>query len=370
MIPVQFRTAYSGTNSRLSALQFGPDGRTLAAVWRTDWNILSVAWWDLQRREQVDTEFGTRIGEDDATPPDPALSPDHQLLARMENERGGVQRLVLVDRSTPKRRTCKLTAWPYERPDDYPDDFNYQAFSALTFSPDGSYLYALVFGGHPEEDAGDGERIGVYRWHIPAVLRRRGKKSAGHLLPDPGFFLQTPAPEVFEWAKFGRTLVIGPDGRTLAAGCWDRRVLGWSLPAGEPLPAMGVRKKRKQPTAWRLAFSPDGRALAVADEAVTVYDTATGKPRLALPPGPAVSHPQFRSRCSFVFDLAYEPAGRRLATAAGDPFVRLWDATTGTEQASYDWDIGGVTAVAFSPDGCLCAAGGQDGRVAVWDVDG
>lgn len=369
MITLRFRPTRGLTDGRLSALQFSPDGRTLAAVSRAEGNILSVAWWDLQRREQVDTEFGARIGEDDATPPAPALSPDHQLPARMENERGGAQRLVLVDRSTPKRRTYKLTAWPYERPDDYPDDFNYQSFDAMTFSPDGSYLYVLVFGGHPEDNAGDGERIGVYRWHIPAVLRRRGKKSAGHLLPDPGFFLNTPAPEVFEWAKFGRPLVIGPDGRTLAAGSWDKRVLGWSLPAGEALPEMGVRKKRKQPIAWRLAFSPDGRALA-ADEAATVYDTATGKPRLALPPGPAVSHPQFRSRWSSVFDLAYDPAGRLLATADGDAVVRWWDATTGAELASYDWDIGGVTAVAISPDGCLCAAGGQDGRVAVWDVDG
>ena len=75
MIAVQLRTAHGRTDGRLTALQFGPDSRTLAAVWRTDGNILSVAWWDLQRHEQVESCFGARIAEDDATPPDPALSP-------------------------------------------------------------------------------------------------------------------------------------------------------------------------------------------------------------------------------------------------------------------------------------------------------
>jgi WD40 repeat protein len=369
MIAVQLRAPDGRPVGRLSALQFSTDGRTLAAVSRFEANILTVAWWDLRRHEQTGADSGARIGEDNATPPDPALSPDLRLLARMENERGGVQRLVLVDRSAPKQREYRLTAWPYERPDDYQDDFSYQAFVALTFAPDGSHLYALVLGGSIKDDS-DAGRLGVYRWHVPTVLHGRGKKSSGHLLPDPGFFLRTPQSDVFQWAKFGRPLVAGPDGRTLAAGFWNKWILGWTLPAGDPLPEMGVKKKRKQPMAWRLAFSPDGRTLAAADEAVTVYDTATGKPRFALPAGPAVSHPELPSRGPFVFDFAYDPASRLLATATGDPVVGWWDAATGDERARYDWDIGPVTAVVFSPDGLLFAAGGQDGRIAVWDVAG
>jgi hypothetical protein len=152
ILALQLQIPNPGAEGRVSALQFGPDGRLLAAVWRAEGNLVCVAWWDLRRGEQTETLPGAQLGEDDATPPDPAISPDHRLLARMQNERGGVQLLVLVDRSTPKHRTHKLTAWPYERPDDYPGDYNYQAFAALAFVPDGSHLYALVQGGEWDVD--------------------------------------------------------------------------------------------------------------------------------------------------------------------------------------------------------------------------
>jgi WD40 repeat protein len=169
-------------------------------------------------------------------------------------------------------------------------------------------------------------------------------------------------------SRLGRLLVAGADGRSLAAGFWDKCVLCWSLPDGEPLPAMGVKKKRKQPIAWRLAFRPRGKDLAIGDDVASVFDTSTGKLRFSLPASPAVSHPDLPSKGPAVFDLAYDPTGRLLATANGDGLVRWWDAETGAERARHDCGIGGVTTVAFSLDRKRCAAGGEDGRVAVWDV--
>jgi WD40 repeat protein len=52
-----------------------------------------------------------------------------------------------------------------------------------------------------------------------------------------------------------------------------------------------------------------------------------------------------------------------------DGTVRLFDSTTGAETRSFDWSIGPVQAAAVSPDGTLCAAGGDDGHLVVWDVD-
>jgi hypothetical protein len=49
--------------------------------------------------------------------------------------------------------------------------------------------------------------------------------------------------------------------------------------------------------------------------------------------------------------------------------VRLWDVFTGQQRQAFDWNIGHAGAVAFSYDGLTIAAGGEQGRVLIWDVD-
>jgi WD40 repeat protein len=65
--------------------------------------------------------------------------------------------------------------------------------------------------------------------------------------------------------------------------------------------------------------------------------------------------------------LAYAPDGRTLAGGGDDGFVRLWDATSGTERLARPVDLGGwcgqVTGVAFAPDGHTLAIGTSRGGV-------
>jgi hypothetical protein len=49
--------------------------------------------------------------------------------------------------------------------------------------------------------------------------------------------------------------------------------------------------------------------------------------------------------------------------------VRFWDAEALTQRAAFDWEVGKVRGVAFSPDGMTAAAVGEKSKVVVWDVE-
>jgi WD40 repeat protein len=67
--------------------------------------------------------------------------------------------------------------------------------------------------------------------------------------------------------------------------------------------------------------------------------------------------------------LGFHPSSRYLAATSNDATVKLYDTATWAVAEVYDWDIGRLRLVAFSPDGMLAAAGGDKGKIVVWDVD-
>src|SRR4029453_18333838 len=78
--------------------------------------------------------------------------------------------------------------------------------------------------------------------------------------------------------------------------------------------------------------------------------------------------------------VAFSPDGRLLATTAmNSSEIKLWDAKTGNQlrtlvgggasgkQSSYS-PLNGISALAFSRDSQLIAAGARDNSIRVWDV--
>jgi WD40 repeat protein len=231
-----------------------------------------------------------------------------------------------------------------------------------------------------EEEFDDGNEpdpgVGIYRWRLASALAGRGRKSNGELLPDRVRYRAPPA-DADSNASI-RSLAFSPDGSVLAAGLWRTQVLRWEFPSGRALPSLAVPPRQVKtrrgylpfvPPAWRLAFSPDGQTVAAADETVTLYDATTAATRATLPAGPAVRYGLGRPAGTYVHDLAFHPTEQMLATVCGDAVLRWWDGTTAAARESFDCGVGPLTAVAFSPDGCVCAAAGANGQVALVDVD-
>lgn len=353
----------AGMPWKVRALQFSPDSRTLVTVERHDTWIVFLSWWDLENQspnsELNKSDFAGGAHEDAGYAPDPVLSPDHRFLAYALIERGPEYSLRFIDRTAPKKskkRERLLTA--LERV----NHSSMGEYLAFRFSPDGQYLVAVIAN---VEESETRVEPGIYRWRVKTILQGRDPKSEDHLLPAPAF-IPMPEPNVSQYSGLGRSLVFSPDGSILAAGLWNERILRWEFPSGRELPELPM-KKRRDPNAWRLAFSPNGQTLAVADQSITFYDSRTTTQQTVLSADPPNISRRDRYRYPNTYDIEFHPSGHLLATACSDSHVRWWDAKTGAEKETFDWEIGKVFAVGFSHDGCLCGAAGETG-LAIWDV--
>jgi WD40 repeat protein len=358
-----------------TSLHFSADGRTIVAVDRFDTWVVGLTWWDLQKQSEIvfppeDLEYACGAEEDAGYAVDPVISPDHRFLAYVYIERGPEYSLRLVDRTAPKPSKKRAKKKSKKKPkkqskkreqclaaigrENYS---NIGVYEAIRFSPDGRFLVAAV--------VADESQSGIYRWSVEKILRGLYPKSEDHWIAEAEFF-SMPNPDINPHSGQGRSLVFSPDGTMLAAGLWSDRVLVWEFPSGRELPPIKL-KKRRQANAARLAFHPKTQTLAVADQSIALYDPQTATRKIQLSVNSPVTPRGDRIWRPNVYDIEFHPSGHLLASACGDSLVRWWDGETGIEKETFDWEIGKIKAVAFSPDGCLCGAVGEKG-IAVWDV--
>ena len=66
--------------------------------------------------------------------------------------------------------------------------------------------------------------------------------------------------------------------------------------------------------------------------------------------------------------VAFAPDGKRLVTGVTDGTVRVWDAASGQEIFCLRGHQGQVTAVAYAPDGQWLVTGSTDGMARIWDA--
>lgn len=187
------------------------------------------------------------------------------------------------------------------------------------------------------------------------------------------------------------TVDVSPDGRYLAAGSRDKRVVIWDMARGKKVETLrfnyapqsvhwhpdGVRlavglanaddsrtkildamrtKEIAQVPGMRASWSPDGRILATGGGDGVVRMFADSGQQMGELPG----HDRY------VHKVAWRPGGRQFATASVDNTVMVWLVTGFRRVARLTNEF--ALSVAWSHDGRMLASGGGRRFVTVWDT--
>ena len=156
------------------------------------------------------------------------------------------------------------------------------------------------------------------------------------------------------------SLAFSPDGRVLAVGgnTWgDTNLALWDVESGRRLAArVGHAEETPGYGTACVTFSSDGKLLASAghDKAVMLWEMPSLSRRKKL-----TGH--FRE----LGYVAFSPNGKTLASAGGDAKVKLWHVPTGGELATLKGRTG-YFSVTFSPDGKTLAASDVNKTVTLW----
>jgi WD40 repeat protein len=209
-------------------------------------------------------------------------------------------------------------------------------------APDGTFVLVTLM---PGRAAPGGCR--VERW--PADRVGSGNPTWSAAVPRGNALRPAPLPDGrFVLAEYGRTAAAGEDEYVLTVRSADT----------------GAVLSESRPSAW----GPDrGFVAATGEWAAGVRDnlikawslTDLSRPPVELTTG---SRKMF-TRCAF------HPSGAYLAASSTDGTVKFFETGTLSLARTYDWKVGKVETVTFSGDGLLAAAGGEAGRIVVWDVD-
>lgn len=385
-----------GYSGQARAIEFSPDGRTLAVSSSDDSMHSVIRLWDARRRAPIGRPIRTDLTSELRFSPDGRTllsSSEYGLLHAFDPVRG-------VERHKP------FKILPFV--DHFEDDPGGSELSTdgrvvVTAGPHGALTAWDVDGGRPLVSVNVGDPLGV-TWSVSPdgrflAVSLRGAVMLWDLIRRAPIRAPKDAAASLAFGADSRTLALGTgrgvvlwdvarkraarpplrtrigaagpvamsgDGRWLASTGSGGRVDIWNLARTVPVPR---RLEGRGEVTW-LEFSPDSGTLMLARAGETMFvDVATRK-ELAGP----ISVPLPQAADGYTI-FAFSSDGKAVASAADDGAVRLWDLShsvplerTVFQRPDPAACCEGADSLSFSPDGRTLATGGVAGGIGLWDT--
>ena len=243
--------------------------------------------------------------------PTVAFSPDGQTLAV-----GTCKDLSLWSAATLER-VLKLS-------------FGYVATTKIAFSPAGGLL---AYAARPRWDL-DGGDVTVLKY--------------------------TTGEPVARFPGAGGQVAFSPDARLLAMGGSNGVTTVVELTTGKT-----VARLRQRGVLWTMVFTPHGHGLLTSygdDDVLDLWNLDSQQVARSL-----------TGHTDWIWQIAFSPDGRTMATVSNDETVRLWDVATWQTRDILRGHDHPIWAVAFSPEGRRLFTGASDEDVGdpimIWPVD-
>lgn len=160
-------------------------------------------------------------------------------------------------------------------------------------------------------------------------------------------------------SHFVQDVVLSSDGQFALSGSWDHELRLWDLQTGDTARRFVGHDK----DVLSVAFSADNRQIVSAsrDKTIKLWNTL-GECKYTIQDGDAHS--------DWVSCVRFSPDNGQPTVVSGswDKTVKVWNLTNCKLRNTLTGHSGYVSAVVVSPDGSLCASGGKDGVVLLWDL--